>query len=101
MRSLERKWPSKMKEKVDEIVERLDDECSPGPTGGRQNTALETSPPIAAAQFSSAEKPVQVVLATATPTQPREPKIRCKYHDGVVKFKVYQIHHLYSRRSSL
>ena len=82
-----------MQEKVDEIVKRLDDEYSSEPTGGRQNTALEASSPIAAAQFSSTEKAVQVVLATATPTQAREPKIRCKYHDGVVKFKVYQVHH--------
>jgi len=95
MRSLTHKKPrsSTLNGRGGEVVESPDGQCYAEHAYGKESSSVGRSPPPIASKASLADKIVPAVLPTAMPIPSPQPIIRCKYHDGVVKFKVRQIQH--------
>jgi hypothetical protein len=91
MRSLTHKKPrpSTLNGRGGEAVENLDGQCCAEPADGKERSSVVGTPPPIASKAPLADKIVPTVLATTMPISSPRPIIRCKYHDRVVKFKVY------------
>jgi hypothetical protein len=94
MRSLwsKRKKVSSADRKDDEVAEELEIGCGIGNTEHKLQSSQvwETPPSIVASKDLREEEAVQVLPATAETNSARKSIMRCKYHNGVIEYKVCQ-----------